>query len=491
MAILIGSSSISQVYYSIEGNKDPNTITGSVFTLPSSSYNGSGNWTNSNSTIGGFAQVFNGPLTLGTNGRWQFDGSIQYLDLTQSIMQNQFPQYNGSQLWQPFTFLFKGTIGSLATRRALFGAQGTQLESYQNGGDALLRTDTTSSGYIDLDLRGPDAQLGYYTRYTLAGSSGSLLNIAITQDAVGTQNVYQDGVLVGTGTPLSTPLGYAPWSGYTTGDPLLLYNKDSDTDNYNGQLEYIYLYNRVLDESEIRSVVLPNIPVTASAVYLGNNLVFSQTTAPYDDVITSGLYMDFRQSTYTTGSLIWSSSVAVSSSISGAFSSEPQVLSSSVYLTSDTLTATYVSASEAHSDWTVVIYSKYNSPANNSTVWNRSANLTKRWVHNGATDRYWIINSSGTDYGLDEVSGSTWTNSNFFVDTLVGSGSSFVQYQNQALAQNNTATTAKVNWATNGGSSPLEIKVSPAYVKRILVYNRALSASEVVTNYNALTGSNN
>lgn len=497
MGILIGSQSISKIFVASPNSAsltDPNTITGSVYTLPSSSYTGSGDWGNTNSTIGGVATLFNGPLLQGTNGRWQFNGTSQYLTLTQSVIDNQFPQYDGIPIFQPFTFLFKGTIGSLSTRRALFGANGDLAESYSNGGDAILRTDTTSSGFIDLDLRSPGAPFGDTNRFTLTGQSGSLLNIAITQDNSGNQTVYQDGNLVATKTG-NASYGYAPFNvkdNDANKNTLLLYNFDTDTDNYNGQLEWIYLYNRPLSQADIReiSVQSQNIISEVTKVYSGANLIYD-VVAPYDDVVTDGLYMDFRQSTYTTGSLIWSSSVAVSSSISGAFGSEPQIISSSVYLTSDTLTATYISASEAHADWTVVVYSKYNSPSNNSTVYNRGANLTKRFVHGGGTDRYWIINSSGTDYGLEEVSGSTWLNSNFFVDTLVGTGSSFIQYQNQAQTQNNAATTAKVNWATNGGSSPLEIKITPAYVKRILVYNRGLTAAEVLQNYNALTGSNN
>jgi hypothetical protein len=227
-------------------------------------------------------------------------------------------------------------------------------------------------------------------------------------------------------------------------------------------------------------------------VFSGNNLVYD-ANPPYDGVVTSGLYMDFRQSTYVTGSGIWSSSVAISSSISGTFSSLPIVTDSSVLFNSTTnLTSTYISASEAHAAWTVVIYSKYNSPANNAEVWDRSNNLYKRWVHNGAIDRYWIINSTGADFGLEEVSGSTWTSANYFVDTLVGTGSSFIQYQNQALTQNNnTATPSQTNWATVGASSGFRMRPFPSYVKRVLVYNRGLTAAEVVQNYNALTGSNN
>ena len=228
-------------------------------------------------------------------------------------------------------------------------------------------------------------------------------------------------------------------------------------------------------------------------VYSGNNLVYNSAPPPYDGIVTSGLYIDYRQSTYVTGSGIWSSSVAISSSISGTFSSLPSVVSSSVLFNSTTnLTSTYISASEAHAAFTVVVYAKYNSPGNNAEMWDRSNNLYKRWLHNGEPDRYWIINSTGTDYGLDEVSGSVWTNANFFVDTLVGTGSSFIQYQNQALTQNNnTASPTRTNWATNGASSGFRMRPFPSYVKRVLVYDRGLTAAEVLQNYNALTGSNN
>lgn len=217
----------------------------------------------------------------------------------------------------------------------------------------------------------------------------------------------------------------------------------------------------------------------------------TQVTPASDGVVTDGLYMDFRQSTYEAGTTNWSNSVSVSSSISGTFSNVPSVVSSSIsFASSINLTATYISASEAHSDFTVVVYTKYNNPANNSTTWQRSSNFRKRWVIGGA-DRYWIINSSGTDYGIDAISGSAYYNDNFFVDTLVGSGSNFKQYQNNVLNADVAATTANVNWATNGGSGSFYLETNPSFVKRILVYNRALTSDEVTTNYNALTGSNN
>jgi hypothetical protein len=190
--------------------------------------------------------------------------------------------------------------------------------------------------------------------------------------------------------------------------------------------------------------------------------------------------------------------VAISSSIVGTFPSLPIVASSSVQFNSLTaMTATYQSASEAHSQWTVVIYAKYNSPATDAKIWNRSNDgsrnsFTKRWIHNGEPDRYWIFNSQGSDFGLDEVSGSVWTNENFFVDTLVGTGSSFIQYENQALVQNNnTATTSQVNWAINGGSLGFQVNGFPAFIKRVLVYDRGLTSAEVLQNYNALLVSNN
>jgi hypothetical protein len=246
------------------------------------------------------------------------------------------------------------------------------------------------------------------------------------------------------------------------------------------------------------NIQIPDITVgnnNVQSVYRGDSLVFGRVVNP--EPLQSGLYIDYRQSFYSSGSLLWNNSL--SNGISGTFSALPIYSSdsSSVLLSgSVTLSSTYISASEAHSDFTVVIYSKYLNMADNDGVWLRGGNGTslnggmqKRFVAGGGNS-FWIVRTDGVDTGLDEVSGSTYLSNNFVMDTLVGTGSSFIQYENEALTQTAAATTDRVDWAINGNTGSFDVEVN-GYVKRILVYNRALTAQEVNDTYTVLAQSTN
>jgi hypothetical protein len=231
------------------------------------------------------------------------------------------------------------------------------------------------------------------------------------------------------------------------------------------------------------------------SLYRGDTLVFGKVAGP--EPPQNGLYIDYRQSFYSSGSLLWNNSL--SNGINGTFNALPLYVSdsSSVLLSgSVALSSTYISASEAHSDFTVVIYSKYFNMGDNSGVWLRGGSGTslnggmqKRFVAAGGNS-FWIVKTDGLDTGLDEVSGSTYLSNNFVMDTTVGSGSSFIQYENEALAQTVAATTDRVDWASNGNTGSFEVDVN-GYVKRILVYNRALTAQEVYDTYIVLAQSTN
>jgi hypothetical protein len=268
--ITLGSSTISNIFAT---SINPTTVSSSVVGLLSSSYSNGSTWT---STTGSAVLVVNSPLISGSNGRWQFNGTDDYLNITQSTLDATFNQSVNAV--QPFTFLFYGTIGSLTTRRALFGNGG----GYTTGGDGILRTDTTPpSGTIHLDLRGPASQ---FNRFTITGASGSLLNLAIAVSSSGVQSVYQNGVLVATSGSLGA-FGYAPWrSSNGTDGAYIGYNVDVDADNYNGQLGACYLYNRELTATEISQSSLSFFKstnlVTASLVYLGSTLVYTSSAAP-------------------------------------------------------------------------------------------------------------------------------------------------------------------------------------------------------------------
>ena len=270
MGIQIGSQIISNIFtqtYS-EGVQPPSS--GSVIGLQSGSYDNGSTWT---STTGSAGVVINSPLASGSNGRWQFNGTDEYILISSSQLSG-FNQAENAN--QEFTFLFYGTIGSVSTRRALFGcADG----GYNPGGDAIFRTDSSpGAGKIHLDLRGPT---GNTNRFTITGDSGSLLNLAITQNTAGTASVYQNGTFLASSGTLA--LGYAPFkTGSNQVGAFIGYNGDVDADNYNGQLGASYLYNRVLSTTEISQSALSFSsgspagmvisPITS--VFLGTSKVF-------------------------------------------------------------------------------------------------------------------------------------------------------------------------------------------------------------------------
>lgn len=273
MPIQIGTSTISNIFIQNRlGDENEIPVSSSVIGLLSGSYSNGSTWP---STTGSAVAVINNPLTgQAANGRWQFNGTNDYLNITQSTLDATFNTSN-NQVTQSFTFLFYGTIGSLSTRRGLFGANG--FPSYDQGGDCILRTDTSPpGGTFHLQLRGPG---GATNQFTVTGASGSLLNLAITQNASGVQSVYQNGVLLATSGGLL--LGYAPWrSNDGVQGANIGFNGDTDTDNYNGQLGATYLYNRVLSATEIAraaNVFSSSINFTVSqitSVFIGNEKVF-------------------------------------------------------------------------------------------------------------------------------------------------------------------------------------------------------------------------
>jgi len=258
MGIQIGSSLVTNIF-TAETTRDNNgfIISGSVLGLDSGSYTNGRYWTSSftNSVV---VEVDNYPLASGSNGRWQFNGTDDDIFLTSSITDAlPFGTNAYGQQTQVFTALIYGTIGSLNTIRALFGTQG----GYNGGGDAILRTDSgPPGGKIHLDNRSP---AGETHRFTITGTSGSLLNLAIVARSNGSQSVYQDGVLVASsGSQIS---GWKPFSGSS----YFGFNSDVDTNNYNGQLGGFYLYGREMSAAEISQ--------SAQAFYKGNT--FGTTTA--------------------------------------------------------------------------------------------------------------------------------------------------------------------------------------------------------------------
>jgi hypothetical protein len=289
MGIQLGSTVVNNIFgtKTVEVPPISFVVSGSVVGLLSGSYLSGSAWP---STTGSDIEVASSPLVgQAANGRWQFNGGNQFLRISQSTLDATFVTNNVNAV-QPFTFLFYGTIGSVSTRRGLYGPGGLGL-AYQIGGDAILRTDTSpGSGKMHLDLRGPGPN---FNRFTITADSGSLLNLAIVQTGSGGQSIYQDGVLVATSGALAG--GYAPWrsSDGTTGANIL-YNNNTDANNYNGQFGGAFLYNTVLSATEISqsaqafyksstSSSFVQTVLSASAVFIGAEKVFPSTapTASY------------------------------------------------------------------------------------------------------------------------------------------------------------------------------------------------------------------
>jgi hypothetical protein len=234
----------------------------------------------------------------------------------------------------------------------------------------------------------------------------------------------------------------------------------------------------------------------AQSVYLGTKLVYGKPVVGAFET----KYIDFKQSTYTSGSLIWSSSNMVNSPISGVFTASPVIESQSVKFNGTLeLNATYISQSYAHTDWTVVAYYKSAvSVGNVSNLWEHGSGFpgnpgqAKRIV-NDAGDTYWILSTGGTgaEYGFNEVSGASFINSNFIVDTITCSGSTASQYENGVLTQTQNVG-SNGSWAY-GATNGLKLRFSNnnTWVKRVQVYNKALTQAEVVAVYYDIINGNN
>jgi hypothetical protein len=283
MGIQIGLSTISKIFTQTPFAAVEPTVSGSVVGLLSGSYSNGSSWP---STTGSNDTVIGAPLASGSNGRWQFNGSDEYIIISSS----QLSSFNQAEYAnQEFTFLFYGTIGSLSTRRALFGSGGG---GYNNGGDAIMRTDTTPpAGTFHLDLRG---LAGATNRFTVTGTSGSLINIAVAQSSSGEQYLYQDGVLVATSGSLGF-VGYAPFTTSSNNVGAFIgYNGNVDASTYNGQLGAAFLYNRVLSATEISQSAYSfysgsaggSLITPITSVFLGTDKVFPAFTPTSMSVMT-------------------------------------------------------------------------------------------------------------------------------------------------------------------------------------------------------------
>lgn len=275
MPIQIGTQTINSIFTQTFVDAAPIPVSSSVIGLLSGSYSNGSTWT---STTGSAVDVINNPLTgQAVNGRWQFNGTDDYLRIPQSTLNATF--ITNAAVTQSFTFLFYGTIGDVSTRRALFGAAG--FTSYNQGGDAIIRTDSSPpAGKMHIDLRGTG---GATNRFTITAVSGSVLNLAITQNASGLQSVYQNGAFLAS---TASSVAYYPWrSGDASSGANIGYNDDTDTDNYNGQLGAVYLYNRELSAAEITASAkvfdgtsVGGMEITpVGTVFLGSTKIFPPT----------------------------------------------------------------------------------------------------------------------------------------------------------------------------------------------------------------------
>jgi hypothetical protein len=362
MPIQLGSSVINNIFTSqIVRDNFGFIITGSVLGLQSGSYSNAANWTSSFSN-GVTASILNSPLASGSNGRWQFNGTDEAIQLLPNITENIpvviQPNGNGTQV---FTTLFYGTIGSLSTRRALFGTDG----GYNGGGDSILRTDSSpGAGRIHLDNRAP---AGTTNRFTITGDSGSLLNLAIVARSNGSQSVYQDGVLVASSASLT--LGWKPLSG----SAYIGFNSDTDTDNYNGQLGGVYIYNRELSVAEIsqsaQAFYKGNTFGTTEAVSVNTIFVGNQRVFPVDApiAVASGSTIAIEKSGWTNTGSVWNNASGgisvVGAPLVGAapngfwqFDGTNDYITASRALISGSGTLPFQQNGAQNQDWTVLFY---------------------------------------------------------------------------------------------------------------------------------------
>jgi hypothetical protein len=324
MGVQLGSQVISAIFS--DATPPPNVITtqsGSAIGLVSSSYSNGTRWA---SSTGSAAYVQNSPLVgQAVNGRWQFNGSNDYIQIpTASLTASGIP--NDALTRPPFTFLFYGTVNVGADnngRRALLGASPG---GYANGGDIILRRDTSpGTGKIHLDTRGITAAFGTgaVNRFTISGTSGSLLNLAVVQGNDGTQSVYQDGVLVAASGGLVNTVGvpafpqYNPFAAGGTGTetafgPYIGFNANVDASSYNGQLGAVYVYGRALTATEVSQSALsffsgsnPPAVKAVNRAFIGNNLVYQAITPPPPEPPPSGAIIAIDRFGWTNTGSIW------------------------------------------------------------------------------------------------------------------------------------------------------------------------------------------
>jgi hypothetical protein len=241
-------------------------------------------WTNYNGDV--FVQ--NAPL-VGTSsiGFEQFNGTNDELFLSGGLYTNGL--FQGTNGAQSFTMMFYGTVGDLSQRRALLGTP--NYTTTPSGSDAIFRTDTSpASGYCHLDLRSKNAGSGFFNRFSIPYSSGSIMNFAITYDATTTSaSLYVDGLLTATSGGFNG-FQYTPFYNNGGNGPIFGNNTGQDAINFNGTLGGFYVYNRILTGTQISQSAAwfsqgnTVVPAQSSGIqdinsaYLGSNLVYTKPT---------------------------------------------------------------------------------------------------------------------------------------------------------------------------------------------------------------------
>jgi hypothetical protein len=273
-------------------------VSNSVFTINASEYNGTSSvWP----SISGGVEVNAYPLVgTASNGFWQFDGSSsEYLRLSDTVVSPNFQQSGDVSANQSWTVIFRGTFGSITSPNIPLGPYGQCImgnPSYfatPSGSDIIIRTDTTSSGYADIDIRTGFA--GTTRRFTINYLSGSEANLTFVYNNF-TSSVYQNGYKVLLESAANSPTG-ANLFYDNIGQDFVRFgsNNNLDTATFNGTLGNLLVYNRALSDTEIKqaynyistaSVPAHNmLPVSSS--YLGSDLLFTQSVTTTSTTTTT------------------------------------------------------------------------------------------------------------------------------------------------------------------------------------------------------------
>ena len=320
MSIFLGSDSIVRAFYTV-----PNSVplSGSTTQIVSSSYISGAVWP---SLTGSAVDTINAPFAgQAPDGKWQLNvsGTIcnnaKYLIFSSSLFTGKYAQTRT----QPFTILFNGTldgVGSNGVSRYGQGLFGNPM--YTAAGtacDIIIRTDTTQSGFADIDWRSSRAGSGEAARFTIECVSGSVYNLAFVKDSSQMLKMYQNGVLIGSASSLGWVDGFnlfatasvlndTSYRGMQFG--LVASNGcgSQDTFAYQGKLGAIALYNRELSQVEIQQASqayngLQNgqgyaLPISSS--YLGSDLVYVDVPPTTTTTTTTTTTSTTTTSTTTT-----------------------------------------------------------------------------------------------------------------------------------------------------------------------------------------------